>query len=179
MITPSWLSRSIRYFWIVLLCILAPFLYLFYFSKIHTVSVLCCPHLCMEYFPFYCFPLFLCIVHITMVPYLSLLVFGTLHLEGYIFLFLLCLSLLICKAFPDNHFAFLSWGWFGSLPPVQYHKPLSMVLKAFYQIYSLESICHFYCLIIRDLIQVIPEWSSGFPCFLQFKSEFCNKEFMI
>ena len=23
------------------------------------------------------------------------------------------------------------------------------------------------------------EWSSGFPYFLQFKSEFCNKEFMI
>ena len=23
------------------------------------------------------------------------------------------------------------------------------------------------------------EWSSGFPCFLQFKSEFCNKGFMI
>ena len=27
--------------------------------------------------------------------------------------------------------------------------------------------------------QVIPEWSSGFPYFLQFKSEFGNKEFMI
>ena len=25
----------------------------------------------------------------------------------------------------------------------------------------------------------MPEWSSGFPYFLQFKSEFCNKEFMI
>ena len=24
----------------------------------------------------------------------------------------------------------------------------------------------------------MPEWSSGFPYFLQFKSEFCNKEFM-
>ena len=29
------------------------------------------------------------------------------------------------------------------------------------------------------LIQVIPEWSSDFPYFLQFKSEFGNKEFMI
>ena len=27
--------------------------------------------------------------------------------------------------------------------------------------------------------QVIPEWSSGFLYFLHFKSEFCNKEFMI
>ena len=32
---------------------------------------------------------------------------------------------------------------------------------------------------IRDLIEVIPEWSSSFPYFLQFKSEFGNKEFMI
>ena len=28
------------------------------------------------------------------------------------------------------------------------------------------------CIIIRDLIQVRPEWSSGFAYFLQFKSEF-------
>ena len=26
---------------------------------------------------------------------------------------------------------------------------------------------------------VIPEWSSGFPYFLKFESEFGNKEFMI
>ena len=32
---------------------------------------------------------------------------------------------------------------------------------------------------VRDLIQVIPEWSSGFAYFLQFKSEFGNKKFMI
>ena len=31
----------------------------------------------------------------------------------------------------------------------------------------------------RDLIKVIPEWSSGFPYFLQFQSEFGNNEFMI
>ena len=30
-----------------------------------------------------------------------------------------------------------------------------------------------------DLIQVIPEWPSGFPYFLQFKSEFGNKKLMI
>ena len=42
--------------------------------------------------------------------YLSLLFFGTLHSGGYIFLCLLCLSLLlssICNASSDNHFAFL------------------------------------------------------------------------
>ena len=40
-------------------------------------------------------------------------------------------------------------------------------------------ICYFHCIIIRDLFYVIPEWSSCFPYFLQFKPEFCNKEFMI
>ena len=44
---------------------------------------------------------------------------------------------------------------------------------------SLESICHFHCIIIRDLIQVIPEWPSGFPYFFHYKSELGNKEFMI
>ena len=39
----------------------------------------------------------------------------------------------------------------------------------------LESNCHFHCIMVRDLIYVIPEWSSGFPYFLQLKSEFCNK----
>ena len=38
-------------------------------------------------FPFYCFPLFLCIVHLGRLSYLSVLFFGTLHLDGYIFLF--------------------------------------------------------------------------------------------
>ena len=40
----------------------------------------------------------------------------------------------------------------------------------------LKTVSHFHCIIIRDFIQVIAEWSSGFPYFLQFKSEFCNKE---
>ena len=44
-----------------------------------------------------------------------------------------------------------------------------------YQTQSLESVCHFHCIIIRDLIQVTPEQSSGFPHFLPFKSEFGNK----
>ena len=42
--------------------------------------------------------------------FLSLLFFGTLHSDAYIFPFLLCFSVLffsICKASPDSHFAFL------------------------------------------------------------------------
>ena len=41
------------------------------------------------------FPLFPCIVHLRRLYYLSLLFSGTLHSFGYIFPFLLCLSLLI------------------------------------------------------------------------------------
>ena len=34
-------------------------------------------------------------------------------------------------------------------------------------------------IVIGDLIQVTPEWSSGFPYSLQFNSELGTKEFMI
>ena len=53
------------------------------------------------------------------------------------------------------------------------------ITHSIYQIQALKSISHFHCIMVRDLIQIIPEWSSGFPYFLQFKSEFCIKEFMI
>ena len=44
-------------------------------------------------FPFYCFPLFLCIDHWGRLSYLFLLFFGALHSNGCIFPFLLCLLL--------------------------------------------------------------------------------------
>ena len=68
-------------------------------------------------FPFYCFPLFLCI-DCWGGLYLSLLFFETLHLNGYIFPFLLCLSLLFSgngKASTDNHFAFLHFFILGKV----------------------------------------------------------------
>ena len=43
------------------------------------------------------------------------------------------------------------------------------IRHSIYQIQALKSISHFHGIIIRDLIKVIPEWSSGFPYFLQFK----------
>ena len=62
-------------------------------------------------FPILCFPLFLCSGHWGKLSYLSSLWFGTLHSNGYIFLFLLCYSPLfstaICKASSDSYFAFL------------------------------------------------------------------------
>ena len=139
-------------------------------------------------FPFYCFPLFLCIDHWGRLSHLSLLFFETLHSDGYIFPFLLCFSLLFFSQLfvrPPKTTVFpfsisFSWGRSWSLPHVQYHEPPSILLQALcLSDLFLESICHFHCIIIRDLIYVTPEWSSCFPYFLQFKSEFGNKEFMI
>ena len=45
-------------------------------------------------FPFYCFSLLLCVVHLRKLSYCSLLFFETLHSVGYIFTFLFCLLLL-------------------------------------------------------------------------------------
>ena len=89
----------------------------------------------------------------------------------------------ICKASSDNHFTFLHFFFLEMVlitPSVQCHEPPPMVLQA---------------LCLSDLIPWIylslplynhkgfdlghTEWSSGFPYFLQFKSEFGNKEFMI
>ena len=67
-------------------------------------------------FSFYCFPLFLCIVHLRTLSFLSLLFSGTLHSVGYIFPFFLCLLLIfsaICKSSSDNHFAFLHFFFLG------------------------------------------------------------------
>jgi len=71
-----------------------------------------------------------------------------------------------------------SWGWSWSLPPVQCNEPLSIVLQAL-------------CLsdVTPGIYMSLPlynrkgfglghaEWPSGFLYFLQFKSEFGNKEF--
>ena len=66
--------------------------------------------------------------------------FGTLHLDGYISLFLLCFSrLFLSKLFVRlPQIAILpfcisfSWGWSWSLSPVQCHEPTSIVHQAFY-----------------------------------------------
>ena len=74
--------------------------------------------------------------------YLSLLFFGTLHSNGYIFPFLLCFSLLFFSQLfvrPLQTAILLfgisfSWGWSWSLPPVKCHEPPSIVHQALYQI---------------------------------------------
>ena len=88
-------------------------------------------------FPILFFPVFLCINHWGRLSYLFLLFFGTLHSNGYSFPFLLCLSLLFFtqlfvrppwKTILPFCISF-SWRWFWSLPPVQCHKPPSIVLQ--------------------------------------------------
>ena len=103
-ITPSWLSWLWRSFLYSSSLFLLPLFHIFCFCQVHTISVLYRAHLFMkcflhisnfiESFPFTCFPLFLCTDHWGRLSYLSLLFFGTLHLNGYIFPFLLCFLLL-------------------------------------------------------------------------------------
>ena len=90
------------------------------------------------YFPFYCFTLFLCIDHLRKLSYLSLLFFRTLHSDGYILPFLLCLLLLFfsqlfvkCPQTTILPFCIsFSRGWFWSPSPVQCNEPPSIVLQA-------------------------------------------------
>ena len=83
------------------------------------------------------------------------------------FLFASLLFTAICKASPGSHFAFLhffSMEMVLILSPVQCQEPHSIVHPALYlSDLGPKIISHFHCIIIRDLIQVIPEWSSGFP----------------
>ena len=149
-ITPSWLSglrRSFLYSYSVYSCHLflissastemsLPFL-----SFIEPIFAWNVPLVSLiflkRFLVFHCFPLFLCIDPWGRLYYLSLLSFGTLNSNRYIFPFLLCLSSLlftaICKASSDSHFAFLhffSWGWSWFLSPVQCHKPPHIVHQA-------------------------------------------------
>ena len=118
-----------------------------------------------------------------------MLFFGALHSKGCIFLsfsLLPFISLLfsdICKASSVHHFAFLcffSCGWSWSRPAVQSDILPSIVLQGHCRSnLFLDSICSFHCIITRDLNYVICEWSNDFPYFLQFKSKFGKKEFLI
>ena len=106
-----------------------------------------------------CFPLFPCIVHLRRPSHLFLPFSGTLHSVGCIFPFLPCFWLLFPKLFvnppqKDKQPSCISFslGWFWLLPAVQCDKSPSIVLQALYHIYSLESICHFNCIIIKNLI---------------------------
>ena len=103
-ITPSWLSGSWRSF------LYSSSVYSCHLFLISSASIKSIPFLSVIVFifawnvplvfliflkrtlviPLYCFPLFLCIDHWGRLSYLSLLLFGTLHSNAYIFPFFLC-----------------------------------------------------------------------------------------
>ena len=122
-ITPSWLSGSLKSF--LYSSMYSCYLFLISSASVRSISFLASivpifawniPLISPIFlkrsllFPILLFSLFLCIVHLGRLSYLSLLFFGTLHSDGCIFSPLLFTSLLfsgICKPSSDNHFAFL------------------------------------------------------------------------
>ena len=155
-ITPSWLSGSLRpFFWyssvfshhlslissasvrsVLFMLFVVPFLA----WNVPLVSLIFLKRSLV--FPFYCWPPFLCIIHLGSLSYLSLLFFRILHSNGYIFPFLLCFQLTFFSQLFVNppqaiilpFYISFSWGWFWSLRPVQCCKAPSLVLQALYQI---------------------------------------------
>ena len=151
-ITPSWFSGSLRSF------LYNSFVYSYHLFLISSASVRSIPFLFFIVpifawkFPlvsliflkrFLVFPILLfSSISLHWSPgrlsYLCLLFFGTLHSDGYIFPFLLCVLLLLFSHLfirpPQTTilpFCISSyWGWFWSLSPVQCYKRLSIVLQA-------------------------------------------------
>ena len=155
-IIPSWLSGSWRSFLYSSSVDSCHLFLIFYFCYIDTISVLYYAHLCMKcslgisnfleevsslshsIVFLYLFAL------ITEEGFfnLSLLFFGTLHSNGYIFPFLLCFSLLFFSQLfvrPPQTAILLfcisfAWEWSWSLSHVQCNEPPSIVHQALYQI---------------------------------------------
>ena len=109
--------------------------------------------------------------------------FSWLQLSLSPFYFISLLSSAICKVSSDNQFIFLHLFFFRTVfITASYTMLQTFDLSSSYtvgQIQFLESMYHLHFIIIKDVSQVIPEWPSGFPYFLQFKSEFCKKELLI
>ena len=111
-------------------------------------------------FLFYCFPLFLCTDHWWRLSYLSLLVFVTLHSNEYIFPFLLCFWLLFfsqqfVRPPQTTILPFCSSFFLGMILITASCTVLWTSTHSSSGTLSdliPESICHFYCVIIRDLI---------------------------
>jgi len=120
--------------------------------------------------------------------YLSLLFSGTLHSVGFIFPFLPCILLLFFpQLFVESPWTntlpsciSFSLGWFWSLPPAQCYNLPSIVLQALCLPYVITWIYLSPPLYNHKGFDLGHSWMvSGFPYFLQFKPEFCDKEFMI
>ena len=141
----------------------------------------------LQSFPFYCFSLLLCIIHLR-ASYLSLPFSGTPHSVGYIFSFLPYFSLLFfpqlfLKPPQKTILPFcisFSWEWFWSLPPVQCYKPLSIVLQALGLPDLIPWIYSSPPLYNHKGFDLDHTWMARwFYLLSSFKPEFCNKELMI
>ena len=88
----------------------------------------------------------------------------------------------VCETSSENHFAFLHFFFLGmvlitascTISQTSIHSSSGILSDLTPWIYF-----SLHCIIVRDLIWLILERSSGFSCFLQFKSEFFSKEFVI
>ena len=152
-ITPLWLSRSLRFFFFWYSSVYSCYLFLICSASVRSLLFLSLIMPILSWNIPLIFPIFeeisslshsivfLYFLHYSFKKtFLSLLAILWNSVFSWVYLFLTCLllpSLLssaICKATSDNHFAFsyfFSGGWFCSLPCVQYHEPLSIVLQAF------------------------------------------------
>ena len=118
--------------------------------------------------------------------YPSLLFFGTLHSDDFIFPFLLWLQLLFFsqlfyKASSDNHFAFcisFSWGLFENGLLYNFYEPLFIVFHALCLWDPISCICHLHSIILRDLIRSYLYFLMVLPTSFNL-SVFYNKQFMI
>ena len=88
----------------------------------------------------------------------------------------------ICKASSNNHFAFFHFFFWGIFLITASYTMLRICIHS--SSGSLSDLIPWIYLLLPlynhtgfDLGNT--EWPSGFPSFLQFKSEFCNKEFVI
>ena len=147
-ITPLWLSGSWRSF-LYSSSVYSCHLFLISSASFRSISVHYWAHLCMKCSLGICNFLeeisnlsysIVFLYFFTLInkegSFLSLLCFGTLHSNGISFLFSFAFSFSSFLSFvraPQTailpFFVSFSWGWSWSLPPVQCHEPLSIVLQ--------------------------------------------------
>ena len=87
----------------------------------------------------------------------------------------------VCKASSDSHFAFLHYFFLGMvLIPASCTMSWTSIHSSSGTLSDrIPWICLSFPLYDRKGFDLGHTWSSGFPYFLQFKSEFGNKEFMV
>ena len=120
-------------------------------------------------FPFYCFPLIICIVPFIRLSYLCLLFLETWHSIGYMFLFLLCLLLLFSWIFVrppqttifPSCISFFQWFWWP-LSVQNYKAPSIVLLTLYIRSTPLNLFLYFQCVIIRkNHVQKRSSWPDN------------------